>query len=421
MSRIQKDPWTRMVQEKKISGLVWTGVEDSPFGVRVKVKFEGTMNYSVALSSVHHIEAGLDVPAGSVRPKAGKTMGWGFIEIRTKTPFPDGLFWEAPTGPVRLADPVHLATTPDGEKIFLDVKQRILVTGTSGAGKSGTQSVIAAHVILAEDAELEFWDFKRVGATAFEGKAKCVTTVQEAAERIQWLMEEEYTRRMDLMIQRKVSTWAETPDDPALVLMIDEGNDLTRDLSPELKAQLFSAVEKGRALGVYFVWATQFPKGTNLPTELRSQFSAKACMRLLDIKESRVAMGDDSVSVGWSPHLLDNHWILLKDGDNKSPREARVLHLKEDVFVELGTTSRGQGDNVPGTGGQTVSLGDTSLEDNIMLCLLMSPGPMSGRALAQELGKPSMTVARAVEALVEGGKLVRGDGGLRLNSAPRGG
>lgn len=418
MSKLQKDAWTRMVTEKKIPGLVWDGVEESPFGIGVRVKFEGVMNYAAAQAAVRHIEAGLDVPAGTVRPKAGDTMGGGSIEIRTKTPFPGGLLWEAPSGPVRLADPIHLATTPDGEKVFLNIKQRVLVSGESGSGKSGTQRVISSHVILAEDADLEFWDLKRVEATVYAGKARCVTTVQEAADRLAWLMEEEYPRRMDLMIGRRVTSWRETPEDPALVLMVDEGNDLMRDFSTEQKAQLFSAVEKGRALGVYFVWATQFPKGTNLPTELRSQFSAKVCLRLSSIKESRVVLDEDDVANGWSPHLLDAHWTLLKDRDNKSPREALVPEVKDEVFESLvpgGLKSPGQGDSNQET---CPPQGDMSLEDSIMLCLLMSPGPMSGRALAQELGKPRTTVERVVESLIRGQKLVRSEEGLRLSSAP---
>lgn len=418
MRNLQKDAWTRMVREKKIPGLVWTGVEESPFGVRVAVKFEGVMNFPEAQSNIVHIEAGLDVKQGSVRPKPGSTAGRGFLEIRTKEPFAGGLLWEPPAGPVRLADPVHLATTPYGEKVYMSVKQRILISGTSGAGKSGTQRVVAAHVVLAVDANLELWDFKRVESTFYEGKARCVATVEEAADRITWLVETEYPRRMDLMVSRRLTDWQESPQDPALVIFVDEGSDLMRRLTPEQRDMLFSAVEKGRALGVFFVWATQFPKATNLPTELRSQFNAKACMRLESAKESRVVLDPEDVDAGWAPHLIDPYWVLIKDRDNKSPQEARVLELEDKVFGALSPAGPCPPDTVPCPEDTVPETGDMSLEEDIMLHLMMSPGPLSGRALASQLGRPKSTVDRAVDALIQARKLTRDESGLRMNSAP---
>ena len=212
MRRLQKDAWTKMCSARQMSGLMWTGVEESPFGVRVGVEFEGMMNFSKAQAAVSQIEAGLDVVPGSVVPKIGVTAGRGWVEIRTKEPFPDGVGWVAlPTGRTRLAEPVHVATDPDGEKIYISAKQRILITGTSGAGKSSLQRVLGAHVIQSEDANLEFWDFKRTEAAPYEGKARCVTTVREVIERIEWLMDEEYVRRADLMVSEKATEWVESP------------------------------------------------------------------------------------------------------------------------------------------------------------------------------------------------------------------
>ena len=154
-------------------------------------------------------------------------------------------------------------------------------------------------------------------------------------------------------------------------------------------------------------------------------------MRLESVNESRVVFDPADVSAGWVPHLLDPHWVLLKDVDHKSPREACRVRLDSEVFRTLSPQGEIKSPGHPGPvspcvptcppGGDSVpETAEMSLEDSVMLGLMFAEGPLSGRALAELIGKPHVSVARAVEGLIRDGKLVRGPEGLRMNSAPGG-
>jgi hypothetical protein len=226
---------------------------------------------------------------------------------------------------------------PFGEWTEIDLRQRILVVGASGSGKSSVQRVLAAPVILAADAELEVWDLKQgTESQHYEGKASTrITTADQAIERLGWFMESELPRRAGVMQSLKTSTWPTSPKNPDRIVMVDEGAALVRALDDEQLAQFFTFLEQARAFGVYLWWATQFPKGTNLPTELRSQMSAIIALKMRRMSESRVVF-EDLTKEGWQPHRLPGKgWLQLLDDDHQDPEESRAAFISEKQFRAL--------------------------------------------------------------------------------------
>jgi hypothetical protein len=457
--RLQKSKWSEMCRSRKLPGLERGDMEKTPYGVAVHVKFRGSLDFASVQRGLGQLETGLDTAAGSLRLRQGATAGSGVIDIRLRDPLKGGVPWEQPVVPVRLAHPLRLAVTPFGDTVELDLKQRVGVFGTSGSGKSCVQRLIGAHVAAAIDADLEIWDLKfGVESQHYAGKAHRVTSVEEAVDRVEWLLNTEYPRRAAKMRDRGVSEWTETPWDPARVVVIDEGNMVVRGFGewrgdaeegerPGAKGapllQLFQAIEQGRALGVYFVWATQFPKSTNLPTEIRSQLNSTVCLKLRNDREARVVFGDEGVSEGWAPHnLLGPGWLLLQDEGHPDPVDAKSVWLSVDTFrsvpasVQDSDTDTGQdtdreplqsrtpGQSLPGTefvqGQDSVKLSAvpdrtaSTVSMDIWTVLALSEDSLSLSEIARRSERSKSAVHAALGKMTEDGTVVQDDVGYRL-------
>lgn len=464
--RIGKSAWTGMCSGRGLAGLERGEVEKTPYGVAVHVAFRGRLDFASVQRSVDQLETGLDVASGTIRLRKGATAGRGIVDIRLRDPLADGVPWEGPRTPVRLAHPMRLAVTPFGDTIELDLRQRIGVFGTSGSGKSCVQRLIGAHVAQAIDAELELWDMKLgVEAQHYAGKARQVTSIDAAVSRLDWLLDSEYPRRAAKLKERGVSEWKETPWDPALVIVIDEGSAIVRgfgewrgedeDGQPSgpkglpLK-RLFTAVEQGRALGVTWVWASQYPKATNLPTEIRSQLNVRICLKLESSEEAAVVFKDD-VRDGWAPHdLLGPGWLLVKSATHRAPVDAKAVWLSTDSFraVPVGGTvpdreplpSRTAGQSVFADGFVRDSSGDsgtgqdrgqldrtgqgtgtagqdrTGVSLAIYTVLAFCPDPLSLSELARRAGCAKSTAHAALKRMTEEDQVYLDGDGYRLRT-----
>lgn len=453
--RLHKDSWTAMCRDRNLSGLELTEVEKTPYGVAVHVQFKGRLDFAAVQRGVDQIETGLDVLTGTIRLRKGTTAGRGIVDVRLRDPLADGVPWEAPAVPVRLAHPLRLAVTPFGDTVELNLKQRIGVFGTSGSGKSCVQRLIGAHVAQAIDAELELWDLKMgVEAQHYAGKAHRVTSLDAAVSRLDWLLDTEFPRRADTMKERGVSEWVETPWAPARVIVIDEGNVIVRGFGEwreeaeegEPKGakglplrRLFTAVEQGRALGVYFVWATQYPKAASLPTEIRSQLNATVCGKLRTDGEARVVFGDDDVSAGWAPHdLYGPGWILVQDDTHTEPVDAKAVWLSTDTFRSLSGTGQDSGQQQDRTAlpvrdrGQSLSEGcpvpspvlshvpdrtASTVSLDIWTVLLLSEDSLSCSELADRTGRAKSSVHGALAKMLEKNEVIRDGDNYRLRVA----
>ncbi len=470
--RLQNANWKAMCRSRRLSGLERGDLEKTPYGVAVHVKFGGSLDFASVQRSVDQLETGLDTETGAIRLRPGRTAGSGILDVRIRDPLAEGVPWEEPAAPVRLAHPLLLAKTPFGDRIELDLKQRIGVFGASGSGKSCVERLIGAHVAQAVDADLEIWDLKfGMESQHYEGKAHRVTSVDAAVGRVDWLLNVEFPRRAEKLKERGVSEWKETPWDAARVIIIDEGNVVIRgfgDWQPEkvegepaparggpLK-DLFRAVEQGRALGVYFVWATQFPKATNLPTEIRSQLNVRICLKLESSEESAVVFKDD-VRKGWTPHdLLGPGWLLVKSAAHRQPVEAKAVWLTSDRFKTVRaavpdsgpdpdrtvlpsrtgqgqsgqslsqdragqdrTVSRDRTEPTLGSPGQGTDTGQdrTDVSRDIEFLLVLSGDSLGVSELSSQLGKAKSTIHGALQRMVRDGRVVQDGAGYRLRTA----
>lgn len=413
--KLTPEAWAKMTRERGLAGLQINYPEKTVFGVDLHVTFGGAMSLPEVQKRLSQIETGLDFHKDwRVQIKAGASAKNGVLRIITRDPI-GRLEWKRPARPVRLADPLWIGRTGLGEDVFISVKQRIGVFGTSGSGKSGFQRVIGAHVVQAIDADLEVWDMKfGIESQHFEGKAKRVITVADAADRVDWLLGVEFPRRAALMRARRTSTWDETPEDRALVVMIDEGNGLIRDFTAAQKSRLFQAIEQGRAMGVYFVWATQHPKASNLPTEIRSQLNCRVCLMLMQQDESEVVF-KDGVAQGWAPHrLMGPGWMLVKDADHRTPEESKGLILSPEVFESVCPPDGQEPDNEdppedirPPRPDSPVRPAGQTVADRIRETLILSEDPLGVSELSRRTDSSKAAVSETLKRMESAREVVR--------------
>lgn len=406
---LSPEAWDRMCRKRKLGGLRFLGREETPFGVDVSVQFGGSLTFPYVQNNIGQLQAGLHLPHDwRIQLRKGSSSAYGTVRIITHDPLEGQLLWQPSTKTVHLSDPLRVSRTAYGEDVFISLKRRIGLFGTSGSGKSCTERVIAAHVIQAVDADLEIWDLKYgLESEHFEGKAERVKNAGEARNRVQWLLESEYPRRAQIMRQKRTSTWNETPEDRALVVMIDEGNGIIRNLTSAQIKDLATAIETGRALGVYFVWATQFPKSDNMPTEIRSQFDCRISMLLLNAEESRVVY-KEAVDEGWAPHLLIGPgWMLIKDTEHRIPEESKALWLSEETVPSISVSSSAE----RLIQSSLIEKVDNSVSEDVWGVLVMAEvqgdGPLGVSELSRRTGRSKSAVHGALSRMEDTGQVCR--------------
>lgn len=339
--RLQPDRWREMCEARKLIGLKRGRIRRTPMGVDVRVTLGGALTLETLNARVKDLETGLGTRRGAIRIEGADKANKATVRITVRNPLARPVKWAEPSGPVSMTDAAPLSMNAFGEWTEIDLQQRILIVGASGSGKSSVQRVLSSPVILAADGELEVWDLKQgTESQHYEGKAAVrITTADEARKRLDWWMDVELPRRAEVMRRRGTSTWPTSPENPDRIVMVDEGAALIRELDEDELARFFTFLEQARAFGVYLWWATQFPKSSNLPTELRSQMSAVIALKMRRASESRVVF-EDLAKEGWTPHRLPGKgWLLLLDDDHDEPEESRAAWITETEFRRLRATT----------------------------------------------------------------------------------
>lgn len=425
--RLTTARWDAMVEQRKLPGLRRRKVSRTPVGIDVRMSLSGSLTAHDVAVRVRQLETGLGLAPDSARVRATGRADRLILRVRLRDPLKGGATWSGPSGPVRLADPMPLSVTPFGDVVRLNLKHRTGVFGTSGSGKSCVQRLIGAHVVAAVDADLEIWDLKfGTESQHYEGRAYRVTSVEQALDRVDWYIGAEFPRRAGLMTGWGVSSWPESPEHPARVLVVDEGNGVTRGFTVKQLKRFYRMAEQGRALGVYLVWATQFPKAVNLPTELRSQLDVMVCLKLERASESQLVF-EDGAKEGWAPHRLPGTgWLLVRSDAHREPEESLAYWLSEDRFQQVPLSGRVPAEPavpVPDSGTEDdaeleelrASQGPVSptVAEDVWDALLLAEGPLTISELARRTGRSKGGVHAAVHRMASRGEVEQVQQGFR--------
>ena len=186
--------------------------------------------------------------------------------------------------------------TPAGEyfTLYRDMLEQphLLIAGATGSGKSVVINALiytalyrspnGAQFILIDPKRVELAAYKDLPHTithaAGYNPAAWITALTAAVQ----IMDERYTQ-----MERQHRKMYDGGD---LYVIIDEWANVYKSGGGLTYSAVLRLTSEGRAARVHVIMATQVPKATIIPTEIRENFAARLCLRTANAVQSRVIM-----------------------------------------------------------------------------------------------------------------------------------
>ena len=286
-----------------------------------------------AISQISAIESGLGLRPGSARVIPDPTRAGRFtLRVIETDPHAHPVLWPGPTI-TTIARPIDLGLSEDGQPVTVVILRRnVLVGGTTGAGKSGILNIILAALVACSDVVI--WGVDLKGGMELQPWAGCLerlaTTPEEAnalfRDAVAWV-----NQRAAHKAAQGQRIWEPIPDDPALVIVVDE----YAELPEESHDCADSIARRGRAIAVNIIAATQRPTQQAMgKTAVRSQMDVRICLRVRERRDVDLVLGQGSFNAGWHAHLLTQPGtFLISAPEHASPQRYRAYLLADEQIA----------------------------------------------------------------------------------------
>ena len=246
-----------------------------------------------------------------------------------------------------------VATIRNGAPFGIDARGRTvtlpvvessgLIGGRPGGGKSVGLSLVAAAAVEAPDAELWAVDLKRgVELAPWLNATTRAATTPEAAAALFGALEATMADRLDALASSGSRKHRPSPEDPLIVLLVDELAELDKDTF----AQLRRILSLGRAAGISVWAATQRPSADLVPTAVRGLFRLAISYPVRRRSDSEVILGQ-----GWAAEGVDASTLsapglawLIADG---GPTRLKSYYLDDADIGRLVAQHTGTGRKQP--------------------------------------------------------------------------
>jgi S-DNA-T family DNA segregation ATPase FtsK/SpoIIIE len=203
----------------------------------------------------------------------------------------------------------------------------VLIAGTTGSGKSQAARTLLASLVLyqpAREIQLLIIDPKgsdfRVFETAPHLVCPIITQLDEAHDRLEWLVEE-MERRQSAQVRR-----------PRIVLLIDELADLLMQGGATIEDLLTRLVQRGRSGGICVVGCTQKPTAGILGTLVKANFPVRLVGKVTGAHEALVAAG---VSKSGAEMLAGKgDFMLIANGEKFRVQVAHLPTTDDDALCQ---------------------------------------------------------------------------------------
>lgn len=210
-----------------------------------------------------------------------------------------------------------------------------LIAGASGAGKSGIINAIMRALAHKKNVAVVGIDMKPGGLEL--GKWADVlfalaTNGLEAKILLQTIIKG-IERRGQIMKERGIRKWKPTPEEPFIVLIVDEVHQLKEH---RLFPLLVKVSELARAYGFALIMATQHPKDSSVPTEAIANCTQRIGLQCNASTAERLIFDDNATREGWRLTILPGDregTFLIRSKRYRRPLRARA-HWLDDVDVE---------------------------------------------------------------------------------------
>jgi FtsK/SpoIIIE family len=282
------------------------------------------------VTSAGAIESALAVRPGGVRVEPDPNRAdRALLRVVEHDPHAQPIPWTAPAGTRSVADPVELGAFEDGSPVRVRLLYRnILIGGIVGSGKSGAVNVLLAALAGCPDVVL--WGIDLKGGMELRPWADCLDRLATTPDQAVALLRDavgELDRRAALLSAAQQRLWHPKPEQPALVIVVDEYAELPDDAHNYAD----SMARRGRAVAVNVLAATQRPTQKAMGHgAVRSQMDIRVCLRVREPRDADLILGQGKTASGWHAHTLDAPGkFLLSDPEHGTPRPARAYLISD--------------------------------------------------------------------------------------------
>lgn len=339
------------LSDVKVSDIGWTG----------KLNWQpGAYKVDTVAGMRAELEGALGLQVGELRlPPDGKSTNSINLVAVLKDPHAAAVMWEIPHTEIdgqlvlkqhSIVDDIEIGVREDGSKKRIKLFKKgygalhALIGGMTGSGKSGLLNLLWGWLSLCTD--VVQWGVDLKGGVELGPWRKCfdwVVDTRDGAIRMFQAVNAEMDRRLRVMGERGIRVWEPSPEDPVLVVSVDECASVLGDASgKELK--LFEEVaRKGRACGVILILATQYPTleaiGT---TQIREQLHYGFVFRMRTAKGESFIITEEKVDA----HKIDTNrpgTCYVQEGAEVDKMPTRVYFLDDEGVEQVADLASGLG------------------------------------------------------------------------------
>ncbi len=442
-SRLDPSFWVQNADARGLSGTVPTPAKLTPAGLVSHVRLDGRWTPKTFRAKEDEIRALLGARTDlRIEIKTGSHGDRAAITLRTRSAA-DGIDlsgWTpgAPWG----------VDTITGEPVMVPLGRRMLIAGTSGAGKSWSTRALLAEASETEDHRLVVIDPKRVEAINWQHRARTAIELGDVLDVSDELVAEMHERLA--LVPRGRDTIEISAERPRITVFVDEGAEVkAMAKTPRQKGSkddpgdpdwsrimrnFRTLARMGRAAEIILLWATQKPTmdeaNGGIDAQISAQITYRAALALATSAEARNVFGEDATEKGWHAHELPMPGVaMLRWGPKAKPHPintrafspADVIALPDrpvwhrETASPTVTTLRLVKDSIPpadAVPSAPATPGAESNRDRVLRAV--HDGARTLRDITDRTGINKGTVSREIKALTSAGALRRGDDGLLL-------
>ena len=219
-------------------------------------------------------------------------------------------------------------TTPTGNTfdLFKDALSapHLLIAGETGSGKSvlinGLISTLlyrlpgsqpgGVGLILIDPKRVELAQYADLPHTLSHAKGFDPEAWKDALQYAVRLMDDRYSK-----VEKRREKMFSGGD---VYVIIDEWANVYKNGGGDCYRAVMRLTSEGRAARIHVILATQVPKATILPTEIRENLATRFCLRTANAVQSRVIMDANGCEELPNPRTEGKALAFLKDGCNRS-------------------------------------------------------------------------------------------------------
>nr|WTE08799.1 cell division protein FtsK [Streptomyces anulatus]WTE08811.1 cell division protein FtsK [Streptomyces anulatus] len=346
MERLDPSYWVQHAEARGLAGTVTTPPAIRRDGIECEIRLDGEWKVKKLRAAAESVRALLgartELPMLIAPASRG---GWAVLRLRTRSAAPDGIIPWVPGGPLG----IDMVT---GDEVRVPLGLRMLIAGTSGAGKS-----TASRPLLYEASEgplnvLVIIDLKKVEGRLWDHRARVASKPIDVVELVEELVAE-LNERLD-QLPKGQATLVPTAERPRITIVVDEGAEVMShcqkvevvvgytEKGAEITAKrdalegLDTMARMGRAACMDLWWMTQSPTyGDGVPRQIAKQLSTRLGLAVESPTEARVVFGESAQEKGWKADELPMPGVaMLRDG-KRSPDPVKVVLMDDPQVIAL--------------------------------------------------------------------------------------